>query len=128
MQGLQKIYAKIVGKNVFSLLTKISREQRQHEIELASAKETTSKLRASSDFGSRTFTGTFSSTIIGRISSEILSEHDEFVASKFIWRHMSTFHITSPSHRSFKPRLHVLTLLYNICWFNNVRMCSRHVR
>ena len=30
-----------------------------------SAEETTSKLRASSDFGSRTFTGTFSSTIIG---------------------------------------------------------------
>ena len=27
-----------------------------------------------------------------------------------------------------KPRLHVLTLLYNICWFNNVRTCSRHVR
>ena len=32
-----------------------------------SAEETTSKLRESSDFGSRTFTGTFSSTIIGRI-------------------------------------------------------------
>ena len=28
----------------------------------------------------------------------------------------------------FKPRLHVLTLLYNICWFSNVRTCSRHVR
>ena len=34
------------------------------------------KQRASSDFSSMTF----SSTIIGRISSEILSEHDEFVA------------------------------------------------
>ena len=30
--------------------------------------------------------------------------------------------------RPMKPRLHVLTLLYNICWFNNVRTCSRHVR
>ena len=38
----------------------------------ASAEETTSKLRASSDFGSRTFIGTFSSTIIDRISSDIL--------------------------------------------------------
>ena len=28
----------------------------------------------------------------------------------------------------FKPRLHVLTLLYNICWSNNVRTCSQHVR
>ena len=27
-----------------------------------------------------------------------------------------------------KPRLHVLTLLYNMCWSNNVRLFSRHVR
>ena len=26
-----------------------------------------------------------------------------------------------------KPRLHVLTLLYNTCWFNNVGTWSRHV-
>ena len=37
--------AKIVGKNVFSLLMKINREQCQHDIELASAEETTSKQR-----------------------------------------------------------------------------------
>ena len=67
------------AKKVFFLLAKINREQRQHEIEMASAQETTSTLRVSSDFGSKTFTGTFSSTIIGRISSEVLSEHDEFV-------------------------------------------------
>ena len=53
---------------VSSLLTKINPEQRQHEIEFASAEVTTS----TSDFDSRTF----SSTVIGRISSEILSEYD----------------------------------------------------
>ena len=44
--GLLSCWArKIAGKKVFSLLTKINREQRQHEIELASAEETTSKQR-----------------------------------------------------------------------------------
>ena len=32
------------------------------------------------------------------------------------------------STKILKPQLHVLTLLYNICCFNNVRTCSRHVR
>ena len=27
-----------------------------------------------------------------------------------------------------KPRLHILTLMYNICWLNNVKTCSRHVK
>ena len=32
------------------------------------------------------------------------------------------------SQSDHEPWLHVLTLLYNMCWFNNVRTCSRYVR
>ena len=95
-----------------------------------SAEETTSKLRASSDFSSRTFTGTFSSTIIGRIYFRGTFGTREFVAWKFMWRHMSTFHFTSPSHACLFFLFHFLPfmfLLHSFCTYSQIGFISQEM-